>query len=136
MDTKFKILSSDKNPFPNNHNYETSLTSNPFPGSPSFQSPQVPYRIKEIFEAAELILIRYVADSKTVFNANIYAYQKTGKLEWIIEPAFLDAELEDPYVYLGWSVKHKGITVQTFGGNFGLLDLETGVVNFIANYGR
>ena len=105
--------------------------SNPFPKEPAYDVPSAPFKIFQIAEYGSIILITFMPAGKPVFNRNIYAYNNSGDLLWIIESPSLNPKVEDPYIYLAWNKENQCIRVERFGGSRWRLDIETGKVEFM-----
>lgn len=111
-------------------------TQNPFPGRSSFEKPKAPHTIFQIAEFGPVILITFMPRGKPGFNNNVYAYDKSGDLLWIVSSPSLDPTIEDPYIYLAWSDERQCLLLTSWSGSYWDLDANTGHVKYLGSNQR
>ncbi len=100
----------------------------------NFVGPSIPSKVREAFEIDNRILVRYTPLDLITMNSNVYCYDKSGNLLWIVEPTFPDRENSDHYVAILWSEEHKNVALHSSRGNRVLVDIRTGKITPIGYY--
>lgn len=97
--------------------------SHPLFGSrPDYAKPSVPSSAIQVAEVDDAILVIFEPDGKNVkLEANIYCYEKSGDLRWIVKPV-----KDDRFVSIWWDEEHGKPGAISSWGTYVVLDMKTG----------